>query len=154
MNIRFGLVLLSLAALAGWALLRRPSSPSDLLESVSYSAFVAHAPDAAAGGALAKAVREWVGVTAATYNDKSDLLVVAYSDRWTPDALKSRLSTLTSRAPQIKHFETNEGQQCPVPAAYLEIIPDILFVLFLISTGALFLLIFGKNRHTQLTQVQ
>lgn len=149
--LHFRLAIVSLIALTGWIVLRRPSSPSDDLQPVSYTALVSHAPTAVAGDALANAVREWQGVTAVTYNAQSGLLVVAHTNRLSSDDLKRRLSPLTSATPEIKVFEP-QGPQCPVPFEFIGMIPKMLLGLFLISAGILLFSIV-RSRPSGLTQV-
>lgn len=144
-HLRTSLVIISLLALAGWLMLRRTASPSNNLNSVSYTAFVSHAPNKVAGTALADAAREWNGVTAATYNVNSGLLVIAHTEAMSDQDLKSRLSVLTSDEPQIKQFDVPDGPVCPVPLEYIEKIPAILLWLFVASSSVYLLLVFQKN---------
>ena len=140
--LQFFLITMSAAALFGWLHLRRPASASDILAPVSYTAFISHATNTEAGQSLARAAMEWEGISAASYNAHSDLLVIAHTDRWTPATLKSRLSTLTSTPPQIKQFSPSSGAQCPVPLEIVQKIPGFLLTLSILSalvfTGLMF----------------
>ena len=131
--LQFLLITMSVVALFGWLYLRKPASASDTLAPVCYTAFISHATDMEAGQSLAQAALEWEGVSAASYNAHSDLLVIAHTDRWTPATLKSRLSTLTSSPPQIKQFSPSSGAQCPVPLEVIQMIPGFLLTLSILS---------------------
>ncbi len=74
--LRITLLAISLIGLTGWVSLRKRHSPVDDLPAIANTAFQIHAPTPQAGLALAEAARGWRGVTAATYNPASDLLVV------------------------------------------------------------------------------
>ncbi len=122
----FFLVLTSLLCFAGWLRVATPYSPSQDLPLISITAFEIHAPNVVAGQALAQAARSWTGVTAATYNANSGLLVLSHTLDQSASSLKSRIDILNPHPVSIKVFPEPAGAKCPVPASALAVLPGIL----------------------------
>lgn len=125
-SIRVSLFALALLGFSGWLWLHKPHSPTDDLQPVAYAAFQIHAPTPEAGLALAGAARGWTGVTAATYNPDSDLLVAIFTPATATKTLQSQLQTLTPQRIEQKIFEAPAGPKCPVPHSALVALPGVL----------------------------
>ncbi|HLP92525.1 MAG TPA: hypothetical protein VK168_00735 [Saprospiraceae bacterium] len=125
-KLSFFLVLTSLLCFTGWLRVATPYSPSQDLPLISITAFEVHAPDESAGQALAQAARGWQGVTAATYNVHSGLLVLSHTLDQSAANLQSRIDILSPQPVSIKVFPEPAGAKCPVPASALAVLPAIL----------------------------
>lgn len=127
---RFLSLFVAALAFAGWYALYTPPSPTQDLPPVSYTAFKTRAPDAAAGQALAAAARTWGGVTAATYNHNSNLLVLAHHQSKAASGLQSQLEVLSGTPMPVQDFsEIPAGPGCPIPHEYLSALPGALLAL-------------------------
>lgn len=122
--IRFSIALIALSCLAGWFWLRKPYSPTQELQAVSYTAFNVVVPDSTAGLSLAQAARGWEGVTASTFNPKSSLLVVSHTQALPERELLGKLQILSSKPVSKKLFPEPVGPKCPVPQAALASLPN------------------------------
>lgn len=136
---RFSLAGISLLTLAAWYWFRQPYSPSQELAPVSFAAFRVDVASPEGGTALARAVREWPGITAATYNPDSGLLAVGFRAQTTESDIQGRIAILLPGAVHKMEFPPATGPQCPVPLALLTKIPGIL-LLTGVSSGLLWLL--------------
>lgn len=140
----FFLVLTSLLCLTGWLQVAIPYSPSQDLPLISLTAFEVPAPDVSAGQALAQAARGWQGVTAATYNASSGLLVLSHTLDQSAANLQSRIDILSPQPVSIKVFPEPAGAKCPVPASALMLLPSILLGLS-VATLLLGIFLFMSN---------
>ena len=113
-----------MCCLTAWFWLRQPYSPTQELLPVAITAFTTRAPSPEAGKALADAAAGWAGVTAATYNASSDLLVLVHQASVDAEDLNGRLQSLASQRIERKVFAEQAGPQCPVPQAMLARLPD------------------------------
>ena len=130
---------------AGWYSLYSPPSPTQDLPPVQYTAFQTRAPDASAGQALAAAARTWGGVTAATYNHNSNLLVLAHHQSKPVSEIQSQLAVLSGTSMPVKDFsKTPAGPGCPIPHEYLAALPGVLLALGFVGLFMGLILIFRK----------
>lgn len=121
---RFFSLLIAALCFAGWYSLYTPPSPTQDLPPVLYTAFQTRAPDVSAGQALAAAARTWGGITAATYNHNSNLLVLAHHQSKPVSEIQSQLSELSGTSMPVKDFsKTPAGPGCPIPHEYLAALP-------------------------------
>lgn len=142
---RFLSLLVATLSFAGWYALYSPPSPTQDLPPVSYTAFQARAPDAVAGEALAAAARTWGGVTAATYNHNSNLLVLAHHQSEPVTDLQSRLEVLSGTTMPVRDFsKTPAGPGCPIPHEYLSALPGLLLAMGFVGLFLGLMLIFRK----------
>ncbi len=144
--LRITLLAISLIGLTGWVSLRKRHSPVDDLPAIANTAFQIHAPTPQAGLALAEAARGWRGVTAATYNPASDLLVVIYTDETNEQTLQSGFQTLVSRPIEKKDFDTPGAPKCPVPTGVLTALPGIFLAVGASALAMLLLLIYWRRQ--------
>lgn len=129
-SVRFLSLLVAALSFAGWYALYTPPSPTQDLPPVLYTAFQTRAPDVAAGEALAAAARTWGGVTAATYNHNSNLLVLAHHQTKAPTDLQNRLEVLSGTPLPIQDFsKIPAGPGCPIPHEYLAALPAMLLAM-------------------------
>jgi hypothetical protein len=121
--------LLAVLCFAGWRSLYTPPSPTQDLPPVHYSAFKPRE-------ALAGAARSWGGITAATYNAQSDLLVLAHHRSIDPVVLKQRLEVLRGETVALQDWSAlPAGGGCPVPHEYLALLPNVLLALGAVCTA-------------------
>jgi len=138
----------SLCGLLGWAWLRKPYSPTDDLEPVSYTAFEVSVPNVEAGFCLAEAVGQWPGVTATAYNPNSGLLAVSHTAIATEQWLMVKLALHTGSPVHKREFVEASGPQCPVPHEFLAYLPQASLVMGLFSAALLALLLSAPPKAT------
>jgi len=148
--LRVLLACLSLVCLAAWLWLRQPYSPTQELPPVLITAFEVAAPSPAEGEALSALAQTWRGVTAASYNPASQLLVLTHEEAMAPTDLLTQLQAQTAVAVSQKIFPAPLGPKCPVPQAALTALPGYLLAGGLGATFLFALSFLGVRRKVSL----
>lgn len=134
---------LAILCLAGWLGMRTPYSPSQDLPLVAYTAFDFQDIEQSKSEALLQDARNWDGITAATYNPDSRIMVLSHEERIPAQDLLTRLSKEAGAPIAIKVFPEPAGPKCPVPHG--EIMAA--FPTWLFYGGVAFSLLFGFSMY-------
>lgn len=120
---RILLFFLAISTGFGWFSLRKPHSPTDDLPMITVAAYEFQKIETARGRSVAEEARQWPGVTAATFNEGSQLLGVTFTGEISEKNLLEKLGAAAAAPVARKVFTEPTGAKCPVPTAVFAKIP-------------------------------